>query len=788
VRNEARRAARRKVLLPILIDAVEMPLEFETLQAADLTSWQEAGEHPELEAVLDRVLALSPIPNENLAREAVEQARRDLKAGRRKAALTRLEQFRPAHYLVSRALGELRAEGEKLERERAEASRREAEAARVERERVETGRREAEAARINLERVEAAQRQAEAARLEQERVETERRRAEAAKIERERPETERRRADAELVERERAETKRRQAEAARIERERVETERRDAEAARLERERVETARRNTEAAGVQRQREAAEHQASETPIKRQHARAAEDPSVEQEEHPELEAVFERVQALSPIPHRRVDEDVQFSVYRPTLVVPQRWYPMLTFAHLAKLRPDAAVEEPDPVAEVERQAEQILGDAAAQFSRVSMDSRQPIPFEGHLRFVPTVPGVQFNPPERSFLWLEPVHREEFHLRAGLDMDGQTARGSVGVYLDWLLIADIAIAISVDSHARETARPVPDIARPYRRIFASYSHRDAAVVKQFEDYARGFGDRYMRDVIDLRAGEEWDTRLTELIESADVFQLFWSWNSMGSPFVRSEWEHALKVNRAHFIRPVYWEQPFPERGDLPPAALRTLHFAHVGSSLGGVQSPSVQARYETPPADTLQRGAETEPKPPEAKLLAKPETRRADEERIRQQDAARRAALEEGSSERLHAEAQQAQERARREYAERRATEEETLKRRAQAEAERAAERRIAQEDAARRATAEEDELKRRLKLESRRAAEENELRHERYPDRTSATKLKAVPIPTPSPSPAPAAPRSPRSLRSAWWAAASILIFAALLTIVLMKSC
>ena len=297
VRNEARRAARRKVLLPILVDAVEMPLEFENLQAADLTSWQEAGEHPELEAVLDRVLALSPIPNESLAREAVERARRDVKAGRRRAALARLEQFRPAHYLVSRALAELRAEDEKLERERAEAARRQAEAARIERERAETERREAEAARIERERVEAERRQAEAARIEQERVEAERRqaeaarveqerveterRAEAARIERERLEAERRRGDAELLERERAATERRQAEAARIERERVEAERREAEAARVERERVETARRHTEAAGVLREREAAERLAAETEIKRQHAKVAEDSSINQ---------------------------------------------------------------------------------------------------------------------------------------------------------------------------------------------------------------------------------------------------------------------------------------------------------------------------------------------------------------------------------------------------------------------------------------------------------------------------------------------------------------------------
>ena len=43
--------------------------------------------------------------------------------------------------------------------------------------------------------------------------------------------------------------------------------------------------------------------------------------------------------------------------------------------------------------------------------------------------------------------------------------------------------------------------------------------------------------------------------------DVFQLFWSSNSMHSDFVRQEWEHALRLNRPHFIRPTYWEEPMP-----------------------------------------------------------------------------------------------------------------------------------------------------------------------------------------------------------------------------------
>ena len=194
VRNEARRAAKRKVLLPILIDAVEMPLEFENLQAADLTSWKATGEPPELEAIVERVLALSPIPTESRARDAVEQARQEAKAGRRNAALARLGQFRPVHYLVTRALTELRAEGEKLERERAETIQREAAAERLERERVETERRRSEAARLEQEQVETERRQAEAARTEQERVEAARQ-AEAAR-KRELAEAARREADA----------------------------------------------------------------------------------------------------------------------------------------------------------------------------------------------------------------------------------------------------------------------------------------------------------------------------------------------------------------------------------------------------------------------------------------------------------------------------------------------------------------------------------------------------------------------------------------------------------------
>jgi TIR domain len=60
VRREARSAARREVLVPILAADVEPPLEFADLQTADLTAWERFADHPEFEKVVRRIEQLAP--------------------------------------------------------------------------------------------------------------------------------------------------------------------------------------------------------------------------------------------------------------------------------------------------------------------------------------------------------------------------------------------------------------------------------------------------------------------------------------------------------------------------------------------------------------------------------------------------------------------------------------------------------------------------------------------------------------------------------------------------------
>jgi len=308
-------------------------------------------------------------------------------------------------------------------------------------------------------------------------------------------------------------------------------------------------------------------------------------------------------APPPMPVPYLDENVQFTVYRPHAVAPGTWHRLLAFAHLSERPPDAPADALDPVDQVRAEAATLLGERARDYQDLTQDSRHAVPRMGELTLVPEITGFTFNPPRASLLWIEPVHRVEFRMRAEEALDGRIARGRLTVFLGGLILAEVPLTIRVNRGAdTRDARPEVANARAYRRIFASYSHRDLAVVEQLEGYARALGDEYLRDWIHLRTGQVWSAELRRLIEQADVFQLFWSKNSMGSPFVRQEWEHALSLGRPGFVRPTYWEDPLPvdPEAGLPPPALLELHFQRLGVVVEPA-TPAASTSSPVAPAD-------------------------------------------------------------------------------------------------------------------------------------------------------------------------------------------
>jgi hypothetical protein len=320
----------------------------------------------------------------------------------------------------------------------------------------------------------------------------------------------------------------------------------------------------------------------------------------------------------------------------------------------------------------------------------------------------------------------------------------ARGRLSVFLGAILLAEISLSIRVDSSYAPQAQHAlseTESAHPYRKIFASYSHKDREIVEQIEHYAQVAGDVYMRDVTQLRSGEDWQQWMKRRIYEADIFQLFWSSNSMRSQNVRKEWEFALSLRRPHFIRPTYWETPLPENPaeNLPPEELRRLHFQNIRPLSSthfppAVKSPSVMP--SSPPSSSFREEADMRSVIEEERARRRAEEeetqRRLDEEKARRIEQEERRRAEEEERQRLAEEERRRVE----EEAARLREEQERVEAEARREAEEAERRRLA-EEARRRAEAEAEAEQQRAEEEARRRAEVERLKAEQERQRAEA---------------------------------------------------
>jgi hypothetical protein len=255
------------------------------------------------------------------------------------------------------------------------------------------------------------------------------------------------------------------------------------------------------------------------------------------------------------------DTVKFSAYYPRETAPQVWQPLAVYA----FRQSAA-------ADVIKDVGTVLATRMPEFRRIDEDARQTIQDGAMITAVPNLPGFQVNPPQITLGFYEPFHRFDFKVRATSAPLDQSVNGVITFTVEGVIVADLPISLFVGRAVGEAMTGA--VTKPaYTSIFCSYSRDDTAIIERVERAYRALGLTYLRDVETLRSGQNWNEELMRLIEQADIFQLFWSPSAAESKYVRQEWEHALKNNRA--IRPVYWQKPIPS----VPTELRSLHFAYM-----------------------------------------------------------------------------------------------------------------------------------------------------------------------------------------------------------------
>lgn len=265
-----------------------------------------------------------------------------------------------------------------------------------------------------------------------------------------------------------------------------------------------------------------------------------------------------------------DEPIQFSTYYPRDVQPNDWYPLRSYV----FRESAADK-------VEEDFEKDFAGVMDNIRNVLRAARTFIQAGAEITAAPSIPGFRFDPLRVTISLVDDWHSFDFKMRADTAAQDENHKGVIRFTVEGILICEIPLNIYVTTDALapqifERITPDPVVRDPFLAVFCSYSRKDVRIVERVERVIKTLGYDYLRDLTTIRTGENWDERLLQMIDKADIFQLFWSSNSSGSPAVRKEWDHALKIaeKRRAFIRPVFWEHPMPA----PPSELGHINFLY------------------------------------------------------------------------------------------------------------------------------------------------------------------------------------------------------------------
>lgn len=261
------------------------------------------------------------------------------------------------------------------------------------------------------------------------------------------------------------------------------------------------------------------------------------------------------------------ERLALSARYPGAISRGRWYSLVLYIHLARLK--------DQVAQLLEQRSAEFGPEPAETTgAVSAGLTRGIT----LTLSPQADGIEWNPPVQTVTWLEEMQEVRFRLRIVGRTTGLRS-GNVEVHVGELLVALVPLAIRIRSADERTEEPAAfNHAGMFERLFASYAHEDAAVVRACQAAYRALGIDMFIDEQSLRSGQKWARIINENIEKSDLFQLFWSHAASRSRYVEREWRHALTLTGGkseQFIRPLFWQE---DRPSFPPE-LNDLHFARL-----------------------------------------------------------------------------------------------------------------------------------------------------------------------------------------------------------------
>lgn len=145
--------------------------------------------------------------------------------------------------------------------------------------------------------------------------------------------------------------------------------------------------------------------------------------------------------------------------------------------------------------------------------------------------------------KSVIWQGSFVKRAFDFVVPADIDVYELSSSVNIFVNGAIAGELIFLTSIVDSPRQLNTNV--YARPTKKLFISYSHKDIASAEKIAKIHEALGIDVFFDKHRLKAGYIYSEEISKFIHSADTFVLCWSENAAKSDYVEKERQEALAL---------------------------------------------------------------------------------------------------------------------------------------------------------------------------------------------------------------------------------------------------
>lgn len=176
------------------------------------------------------------------------------------------------------------------------------------------------------------------------------------------------------------------------------------------------------------------------------------------------------------------------------------------------------------------------------SKLSLISMRQIVFGNEKQFQIGIHEQAYNS-RKSVVWQGSFVKRAFDFIVPSDINTTELSCSVNVFVNGAIAGELIFLTAIVDSPRQLNTNV--CARPTKKLFISYSHKDIASAEKIAKIHEALGIDVFFDKHRLKAGYIYSEEISKFIQTADTFVLCWSENAAKSDYVEKERQEALAL---------------------------------------------------------------------------------------------------------------------------------------------------------------------------------------------------------------------------------------------------